>query len=80
MKDIIDKLKNDAEYYGGIGKNYLSNSDIGALLNNPKEFGVTRKDNQNFAKGRLFHQLILEPEKAKDVVTLDVASRNTKKN
>lgn len=79
MKDIIEKLKDDAEYYGGIGKNYLSNSDIGALLNNPKEFGVTRKDNQNFAKGRLFHQLILEPEKAQEVISLDVASRNTKK-
>lgn len=79
MKDIIEKLKDDAEYYGGVGKNYLSNSDIGALLNNPKEFGITRADNPNFAKGRLFHQLILEPDKAKDFVSLDVSSRNTKK-
>ena len=36
---IIKKLKDDKEYYGGIGKNYLSNSDIGALLSNPKEYG-----------------------------------------
>ena len=79
MKDVINKLRNDAEYYGGIGKNYLSNSDISALLNAPKEFGVSRVDNPIFAKGRLFHQLILEPEKAKDVISLDVSSRNTKK-
>ena len=79
MKKDIDKLRCDKEYYNGVGKSYLSNSDIGTLLKNPKYFGVSVPDNQNFAKGRLFHQLILEPEKAKDVVTLDVASRNTKK-
>ena len=79
MSDIIEKLRDDAEYYGGVGKNYLSNSDISSLLNNPKEFGVARADNPVFAKGRLFHQLILEPEKARDVVSLDIGSRNTKK-
>ena len=79
MKDVIDKLRNDAEYYGGIGKNYLSNSDISALLNDPKEFGVSRADNPIFAKGRLFHQIILEPEKANNVISLDIGSRNTKK-
>ena len=41
-------------------------------------FGVSRPDNKNFAEGRYFHQLILEPEKAKDVVWVDSASRNTK--
>jgi hypothetical protein len=79
MKDIIEKLRDDAEYYGGIGKNYLSNSDISALLNNPKDFGVSKADNPVFAKGRVFHQIILEPEKAKDTISLDVSSRNTKK-
>jgi len=79
MSDIIEKLRDDAEYYGGVGKNYLSNSDISSLLNNPKEFGVARADDPVFAKGRLFHQLILEPEKARDVVSLDIGSRNTKK-
>jgi len=76
---IIKQLKDDKEYYGGIGKNYLSNSDIGALLSNPKEFGVQKDDNINFAKGRLFHHLILEPEKVKDWNAVDVSSRNTKK-
>lgn len=76
---IIKQLKDDQEYYNGIGKNYLSNSDIGTLLSNPREFGVKREDNVNFAKGRLFHHLILEPEKVKDWVSVDVSSRNTKK-
>lgn len=76
---ILKQLKDDKEYYGGIGKNYLSNSDIGALLTNPKEYGVQKDDNVNFAKGRLFHHLILEPEKVKDWNAVDVSSRNTKK-
>lgn len=76
---IIKQLKDDKEYYGGIGKNYLSNSDIGALLSNPKEFGIQKDDNINFAKGRLFHHLILEPEKVQNWSAVDVSSRNTKK-
>ena len=76
---VINLLKDDNEYYGGVGKNYLSNSDIGALLSNPREFGVKKEDNVNFAKGRLFHHLILEPEKVKDWNPVDVSSRNTKK-
>jgi hypothetical protein len=78
MKDVLEKLRDDAEYYGGVGKNYLSNSDIQSLLGNVKEFRVPRADNPVFAKGRLFHQLILEPEKASEVVSLDIGSRNTK--
>ena len=77
-KNVIELLRDDKQYYGGVGKQYLSNSDIGTLLKNPEEFGVSRPDNKNFAEGRYFHQLILEPEKAKDVVWVDAASRNTK--
>ena len=76
---ILKKLKDDKEYYGGIGKNYLSNSDIGTLLTNPREFGLPREDNANFAKGRLFHHLILEPEKVENWNVVDVSSRTTKK-
>lgn len=76
---ILKKLKDDKEYYGGIGKNYLSNSDIGTLLTNPREFGLPREDNANFAKGRLFHHLILEPEKVEKWNVVDVSSRTTKK-
>ena len=51
MENIIELLKDDSNYYGGVGKNYLSNSDIGALLTNPKMFGVSREDNKNFLDG-----------------------------
>ena len=76
--DILEILKDDVSYYGEFGKQYLSNSDIGTLLTNPKAFGISRPDNANFAKGRLFHQLILEPEKASEWEFIDVGSRNTK--
>jgi hypothetical protein len=77
-QSILDLLRDDKEYYGGIGKNYLSNSDIGTLLNNPKFFGVPREDNKAFMDGRYFHQLILEPEKAKDLKFVDASTRTTK--
>ena len=77
-QEILELLKDDEQYYSGVGKNYLSNSDIGALLKHPKEFGLERPDNVNFVKGRLFHQLILEPQKAKHINCIDVNSRNTK--
>jgi len=78
MKDIIELLRDDKEYYAGVGRNYLSNSDISKLLTNPHEYGVAQPDNVNFAKGRYFHQLILEPEKAKDTLHVDTTTRNTK--
>ena len=77
MKDI-DLLKEDHHYYGDVGRKYLSNSDLGTLLNNPKMFGMSRPDNKNFAEGRYFHQCILEAEKSKSFPYIDVASRNTK--
>ena len=78
MSDTIDKLRDDENYYGEFGKKFLSNSDIGTLLSNPREFGLSRPDNANFAKGRYFHQLILEPEKALETEFVDVSSRTTK--
>ena len=75
---ILELLKDDREYYAGVGKNYLSNSDIGVLLENPKEFGKPREDNKAFAEGRYFHQSILEPHKVKDVMFVDVSTRTTK--
>jgi|TARA_B110000977_G_scaffold4598_1_gene6537 hypothetical protein len=77
-QDTIDRLKDDSEYYGDFGKQYLSNSDIGTLLKNPTEFRKPQDDNVNFHKGRYFHQLILEPEKANETKFVEVSSRNTK--
>ena len=76
--DIITQLRDDNEYYSGVGKSYLSNSDIGTLLSNPQDFGKPREDNKAFMDGRYFHQLILEPEKAKEMLSVDVSTRTTK--
>ena len=76
--NILALLNDDKEYYGGIGKKFLSNSDIGTLLNNPKDFGKPREDNKAFMDGRYFHQLILEPEKAVNTPFVDVSTRTTK--
>ena len=76
--ELLTLLRDDNQYYNGIGKNYLSNSDIGVLLNNPQDFGKTREDNKAFMDGRYFHQLILEPEKAKEMPAVDVSTRTTK--
>ena len=72
---IIKKLKDDAHYYGEFGQQYISNSDIKILLKEPAQFRVKVKDNENLAKGRLFHQLILQPDLAKDFPMVDVKTR-----
>jgi hypothetical protein len=77
MDKIVDRLRDDNEYYKGVGKMYLSNSDIGVLLSNPRDFGKTREDNKNFMEGRYFHQSILEPEKAALTHYVEASSRNT---
>ena len=77
-QQIIERLKDDREYYAGIGKAYLSNSDIGLLLTNPKGYGKPREDNKSFAEGRYFHQSLIEPHKVINTPFVDVSSRNTK--
>lgn len=78
MQSVIDELRDDHEYYHGKGRYYLSNSDIWKLLNNPKQFRAPSGDSKHFHEGRLFHTLLLEPEKAVNVPQVDVSSRNTK--
>ena len=60
---IIEKLRNDEDYYGDFGRQYISNSDIKILLSNIEQYGQKVKENENLAKGRYFHQLLLEPER-----------------
>ena len=78
MQSVIDTLRDDEQYYGKFGQQYLSNSDIGTLLSNPMNFRKPQADNINFHKGRYFHQLILEPAKAEETEFIDIGSRNTK--
>jgi len=76
--EVLEQLRNDDQYYNGIGKNYLSNSDIKTLLENPLNFRVSRPDNGALIQGRLLHQLILEPHKVVDFPIVETATRNNK--
>jgi hypothetical protein len=54
MSDVIlNRLRDDEDYYGAFGKQFLSNSDISALLTNPKQFRSYSDDNVNYAKGKI---------------------------
>ena len=77
-KQILKKLKEDEHYYGTFGKQYLSNSDISTLLNNPLQLGKSSKPNPNFLMGGYFHTAILEPEKLASFKIVESTSRNTK--
>ena len=77
-KSILQKLKKDEHYYGEFGKQYLSNSDINVLLNNPLNLHKPYKPNPNFLVGGYFHTAILEPDKLKSFKIVESTSRNTK--
>lgn len=75
--NIIEKLKNDADYYGDYGKQFLSNSDIGDLLSNPKNFKKKTDSTKAMIEGSYFHTAILEPEKLSNFNIVNASSRNT---
>ena len=77
--EILETLKDDEHYYGDFGKQYLSNSDIDALLNNPLSYGKVLKRSPNLIIGSYFHTAILEPEKLERFKIIESSTRNTKK-
>tara|TARA_R100001224_G_scaffold81580_2_gene51350 strand:+ start:537 stop:1268 length:732 start_codon:yes stop_codon:yes gene_type:complete len=76
--EVIQKLINDEDYYGEFGKQYLSNSDIKTLLNNPLELKKPSKQIPAFLVGGYFHTAILEPDKLKNFKIIESTTRNTK--
>lgn len=77
-EDVIEKLRNDENYYGDFGKKYLSNSDISALLTNPLALGQQQAQRPAFLVGGYFHTAILEPDKLKKYKVIPSSTRNTK--
>ena len=77
-KQILKKLRNDEDYYGDFGKQYLSNSDIYYLLNNPLKFKQPMEPSTAFLVGGYFHTAILEPGKLKKFKIIESTARNTK--
>ena len=77
-KEAIERLRNDEDYYGEFGKQYLSNSDIDALLNNPLNFKKQSQQTPAFLIGGYFHTCILEPHKLDKYKIVKSSTRNTK--
>ena len=77
-KKILEKLKDDEHYYGEFGKQFLSNSDIRALLTNPLDFKKPSPPNPAFVVGGYFHTSILEPDKLDKYKIVKSTTRNTK--
>ena len=75
---ILQKLNNDEDYYGEFGKQFLSNSDIYYLLNNPLMFHQEQEKSPAFLVGGYFHTCILEPDKLEKFKVIKSTTRNTK--
>jgi hypothetical protein len=76
-EEILEKLKEDEHYYGAFGKQFLSNSNIEALLSNPLLMNAPQPLNPNFAIGGYFHTAILEPDKLNKYKIINTTTRNT---
>lgn len=79
VSEITEKLKDDSLYYGEYGQQWMSNSDIYTLINNPLNYRKAKEQTKPMLEGRYFHTAILEPEKLKSFVIADATSRNSKK-
>ena len=75
---ILKKLKNDEDYYGEFGNQFLSNSHVGRLLNDPLNIFKPMKPSPAFLIGGYFHTCILEPNKLDKYKVVKSTNRNTK--
>ena len=74
----LEKLREDEHYYGEFGKQFLSNSDIKSLLENPLNFKKPSPPNPAFVVGSYFHTCILEPDKLEKFKIVKSKTRNNK--
>ena len=75
---ILQKLKNDEDYYGDFGNKFLSNSHISKLLKDPLRAFEPSKPSPAFLVGGYFHTCILEPDKLDKYKVVKSSTRNTK--
>jgi len=75
---ILQKLKNDEDYYGEFGNQFLSNSHVGRLLKDPLNAFEPSKPSPAFLIGGYFHTCILEPDKLEKFKVVKSTNRNTK--
>jgi len=77
-ESILKRLKIDEDYYGDFGNQFLSNSHVGRLLNDPLNIFKPMKPSPAFLIGGYFHTCILEPDKLKKYKVVKSTNRNTK--
>ena len=81
-EELLANMFDDSFYYGYLGQNALSSSSIKTLINSPKTYYFTTKygsgETQALRDGKLFHTMILEPEKLDDIVFVDAATKASK--
>lgn len=81
-EEILSNMYDDNFYYGYLGQNALSSSSIKTLLSSPKTYYFTTKygsgETQALRDGKLFHTMILEPEKLNDIIFVDAATKASK--
>ena len=75
---ILQKLKNDEDYYGEFGNQFLSNSHVGRLLKDPLNVFKQSKPSPAFLVGGYFHTCILEADKIDKYKVVKSTTRNTK--
>jgi hypothetical protein len=81
-EELLANMHDDSFYYGYLGQNALSSSTIKTLVNSPKTYYFTTKygsgETQALRDGKLFHTMILEPEKLNDIIFVDAATKASK--
>ena len=77
-QQILKTLKNDEDYYGDFGNQFLSNSHVGRLLNDPLNIFKPMKPSTAFLICGYFHTCILEPDKLDKYKVVKSTTRNTK--
>jgi hypothetical protein len=78
LNKAIERLRNDEDYYGDFGKQFLSNSNIQTLLSNPADLHAPSPRTSAFLVGGYFHTAILEPGKLDNFKIIKASNRNTK--
>jgi hypothetical protein len=77
-QEILQRLKVDEDYYGDFGNQFLSNSHVGKLLNDPLNIFKPSAPSPAFLIGGYFHTCILEPDKLKKYKVVKATTRNSK--
>ena len=75
---VLQRLKNDEDYYGDFGNQFLSNSHVSKLLKDPLNVFKPSTPSPAFLVGGYFHTCILEPDKLEKFTVIPSTTRNTK--